>query len=95
MKDFNFLPFQLSFLLGTPYRNILDWIEAGKLKTNGNWRIPLVSLSDLIDFLGQNREYVGRLYCENPVPLFDELRKSIIEEMDTRWPLERSNWSNF
>lgn len=92
MIDFNLLPFQLSYILGIPYREVLSWIDDGKLKTTGGIkRAFTVSINDLVDFLGQNRDCVGQLYCDSSVPIYNEWRKEIIEEMDKRWPFEVLN----
>lgn len=80
------LPGQVATLLGVPRTDILEWINEGKLAIT-----TTISLSSLIDFLGQNRECVGRLYCEDALPEYNKLRKQIIEEMDKKWPIEQLN----
>lgn len=88
MSAFSLLPFQLSYILDTPYMEILTWIEEGKLKADKEKRIFTVAIDDLIDFLGQHRECVGRLYCDCGISTYDDWKRKIIEEMDKRWPLE-------
>lgn len=88
MSAFNLLPFQVGYILGIPYMKILALIDEGKLKIDRETLIFTIEMDDLIDFLGQHRECVGRLYCDCGISAYDDWKRKIIEEMDKRWPLE-------
>lgn len=85
MEKFNLLPFQLCYILGVSYREILSWIEEDKIKCNSNKRVFTISIDDLINFLEQNEEYTVRLYYSSGSPIYDEWKKEIIKELDKRW----------
>lgn len=88
MNDFELTVGQVALLLGMPRVCVIDWIHSGALAFSQYNKTITVKKSAIADFLGQRRELVGRLYCEDITPVITQWRQEIIEEMDKRWPLE-------
>lgn len=88
MRNFPLFPSQIALMLGVDQRQILEWVMEEKLKAKKDSSHIWITTFDLIDFLSQNLECVGRLYCDNPVNVYQSWNQEIIEELENRWPTE-------
>lgn len=77
-----FLPTQLAIMLGTSADDIRQWIENGLLASefkNGRIRI---SPNNVAKFLYKHPEEVGRIYCDDLIPVFNEARSAIVDILE-------------
>lgn len=77
-----FLPTQLAIILGADANDIRQWIERGELqseKKDGRIRITPKSVAL---FLLRYPEEVGRVYCDDLIPVFNEAREQIVNILE-------------
>lgn len=89
MTDFEFFSGQIALLLGVPRTEVTNWLMSGELIFRKHNKSMFITKRAIADFLGRHREFVGRLYCDDGLPVLNEWRQEIIEEMDQKWPLEQ------
>lgn len=70
-------------ILGIWQRDIWEWISKGLLPVTKINRATLISDDDLAKFLADHPIYVGRIYCEDELPYHNQIRKQIVEKMET------------
>lgn len=83
-------PSQLALVLGIQQRDILEWVMAGKIKAEVNGKVIKISEADLVDYLAEHPEYVGRLYCDDLTTSINEFRASLVAKLEER---RGSDWS--
>lgn len=77
-----YMPSQISIILGKTRREVINWIEQGKIKTvikNGR---ALASAYDISNFLHEYPEEIGRIYCNDLIPFFNQARENIVEKLE-------------
>lgn len=74
--------FQTAMILGVSRREIKEWISSGKLQAATDGAYVYIREPDLVSFLKQYPEHVGRVYCED-LPVFLEERKRIVEQISS------------
>lgn len=77
-----FLPTQLAIILGADANDLRKWVEQEVLqseKKNGRIRITPKSVAL---FLLHHPEEVGRVYCDDLIPVFNEAREQIVNILE-------------
>lgn len=90
MKDFNFLPFELSLVLGVTYRDILDLVEKKELEINGSERIFTIPIESVISHISNNIERYPQLYKASFTSELTAWRTYILKEVEQTWLSEQS-----
>lgn len=81
-NSIRFFPSQIALITGNSQRDIYDWINKGYLKAEHKERFYWIVLGDLIQFLYNYPEYVGRIYCSDIPGLINDYRKYIVNELE-------------
>lgn len=82
IKDVIWFPSQLALVLGINQTDILDWIAKGKLKAEKKGSVTKISENALVEFLRENRECVGRIYCDDLTPFLNKARARIVRKVE-------------
>lgn len=74
-----YTPFQIALILGVRQPDILNWIDNGDLKITDKNKYITIDENDLVSFLSEHRECVGRIYCHDIPGSIDMIRTNIVE----------------
>lgn len=77
-----YMPSQISLILGKDRREVLKWIEEGKLGSVTQYGRAMSSAQDIARFLNEHPEEVGRVYCDDLIPFFNRARENIVEKLE-------------
>lgn len=77
-----FLPTQLAIILGTSVNNIREWVECGILKSEKKDDRVRITPKQIALFLLHHPEEIGRIYCDDLIPVFNEARKQIVDILE-------------
>jgi len=75
-------PHQLSLVLGVPQPKIMDWIDKKILPATKGKRTVSINEDDLVQFLHDHPEQVGRVYCDDIPGYLDECRKNLVSKLE-------------
>lgn len=73
---------QISMILGKNRLDILKWIEDKQLASITQHGRVMSSAQDIADFLHRNPEEIGRVYCDDLIPFFNNARENIVEKLE-------------
>lgn len=81
--ELKFFPSQWALILGVQQRDIWDWVMDGLLKAERvGIKAHLISVKDVTEFLAKHPIYVGRVYCEDAIPFYNDIRRQIVNKME-------------
>lgn len=76
------LPNQLSLVLGIPKPKIMDWVDKGFLPATKGKRTVSIDEEDLVRFLHDHPDQVGRVYCNDIPGYLDKCRKNLVNKLE-------------
>lgn len=82
MGDVMYFPSHVAIILGIQQREIWSWIKSGELKTVFQNGKTYILHKDIIDYLNRYPENVGRVYCDDLIPFFNDARADIIVRLE-------------
>lgn len=94
-----YFPSQIAMLLGKSRFDVLDWMDSGKLNFINRHGKPESTAEDIAQFLHVHPEEIGRVYCDDLIPFFNQARSDIVtvlenlNEVNNTWQGYRSNKS--
>lgn len=78
-----YFPSQIAMILGKSMFDVLDWMKNGKLNfVNQNGKQES-SAEDIAKFLNTYPEEIGRAYCNDLIPFFNQARTNIVQHLET------------
>lgn len=81
--DMKMFPSQWALILGVQQRDIWDWIMDGLLKAEvAGKKAHVISVNEVTKFLAEHPIYVGRVYCEDAIPFYNDIRRKIVDRME-------------
>lgn len=82
-KDIVWFPSQLALILGENQMDILDWVNRGLLAAERSGRVTKIKENDLVHFLREYPEHVGRVYCSDlDSRVINEARVRIVRKLE-------------
>lgn len=75
-------PNQLSLVLGIPQPIIMDWINKKMLPAKRGKKTVSIDEDDLVIFLHDHPDQVGRVYCDDIPGYLDECRKNLVTKLE-------------
>lgn len=76
------LPTQLAVILGASANDIRRWTEDGTLKSEFKDGRTRITPQNVAYFLLAHPEEAGRVYCDDLIPVFNEVRASIVDILE-------------
>lgn len=77
-----YMPSEIALILGKDRRDVLRWIESGRLSSIQKYGRAVSNAHDIVKFLHEHPEEVGRVYCDDLIPFFNQARNSIVELLE-------------
>lgn len=77
-----YFPRQIAMILGKDVRDVLRWISSGALKSDTKYGRQWSSQQDIAEFLNEHPEEIGRVYCDDLIPFFNQARSNIVEKLE-------------
>lgn len=77
-----YMPYQIALILGKNRSDILEWMKGGKLRSVMQHGRLFSSAQDVADFLRECPEEIGRVYCDDLIPFFNQARANIVEKLE-------------
>lgn len=73
-----FIPSDIAMLLGKSSRDVRNWQKEGLLRSTLLYGRNCSSEKDISEFLHDHPEEIGRVYCDDLIPFFNEARAQIV-----------------
>lgn len=77
-----YFPKQVAMILGKDITDVLRWIDSGALKSDMKYGRPWSSQQDIAEFLNEHPEEIGRVYCDDLIPFFNQARSNIVAKLE-------------
>lgn len=74
--------FELAMVLGIYRRDIMTWVARGELKAATDGQYMFFYEKDVVNFIRQNPERCGRIYCDDLIPFINHQRKRIVDQLE-------------
>lgn len=73
---------QLALILGTLQTDVWELVNSEQLPFTRNGKFVSVSEDDLVDFLKEHLECVGRIYCSDIPCAVNEIRSHLVSRLE-------------